>query len=68
MPMSGMDVIHEGIEITAEREDIAKVIVVLRIFAVRIRKSQESQPVFVEGERAGHARQVIHAEVSENDA
>ena len=63
-----MDVIHEGVEITTEGEGIAEREVILRIFAIIVRKSKESQTFFVEREGACHARQIIDTEMAENDA
>lgn len=66
--MSGMDGIHEFVEIRAERERVAQGIIVLRIFAVLVRESEERQTAFVEGEDSGHACQIVHTEMTEHDA
>ena len=68
MSITGINVIHEGVEITTEGEGIAEREVILRIFAVIISKNKESQTFFVEREGACHARQIIDTEMAENDA
>ena len=68
MPMSGTDGVHHCVEIRAEREGVAQVVVVLRIFAILISKGQESQTAVIEGEDGGHACQIVHAEMTERDA
>ena len=67
-PMTGMDGVHERVEIRAEREDIAEAVVVLRIFAVIVGKGQKSQTAVVEGEHTRHASQIVHTEMAEHDA
>ena len=67
MPMTGMNGIHERIEITAEREGIAECEIVLRIFAVVIGKSEESEAAVIERESTRDARQIIDAEMAEHD-
>ena len=52
--MTGTDGVHERVEIRAERERVTQVIVVLRVFAVLVRKRQERQTAVIEREDRSH--------------
>ena len=65
---TGLDGIHKGVEIGAEREGVAQGVIVLRIFAVIVRENKESQAVVIEREDRGYARQIFHTEMAEDNA
>ena len=67
MSMSVMNGIHERVKITAESEHIAQGEIVLRIFAIIVRKNEEREAAVIERERTRQTRQIFHAEMSEHD-